>query len=137
MTIAAILLAALTLHVTGVAARTTSSSCGFVITAHVVEGGTQVTCLTSVQGYPAPRSTIRSRGTMTFKLRRGTIRARISVVQHFGANGSSARQELTGTITGGTRAYRGVHGTVSGGGTVVDTATSLGKLKLTYRLAFR
>lgn len=133
---AAVLLASLTLHVTGTAVRTTSSHCAFVITAHVVEGGTQVTCLTSVRGYPAPDATIRSSGTMTFHLRRGTIRTRVAVVQRFAANGSSARQTLTGTITGGTRAYRGVRGRISGGGTVVDTATSLRKLKLAYRLAF-
>ena len=131
------LLASLTLHVVGGATRTTSATCGFVITAHVVEGGTQVTCLTSVRGYPAPGATIRSSGTMTFRLKRGTIRARIAVVQRFGANGSSARQTLTGTITGGTRAYRGVRGTITGGGTVVDTALRLSKLHLTYKLVFR
>lgn len=131
------LLTSLTLHVAGGAARSTSATCGFVITAHVVEGGTQVTCLTSVRGYPAPHATIRSSGTMTFRLRRGTIRARIAVVQRFGANGSSARQTLTGTITGGTKAYRGVRGTITGGGTVVDTALRLSKLHLAYKLVFR
>jgi len=131
------LLVSLTLHVTGGAARTTSSHCGFVITAHVVEGGTQLTCLTSVRGYPAPGATIRSAGTMTFRLKRGTIRARVSVVQRFRANGSSAKQTLTGRITGGTRRYRGARGTISGGGTVVDTATRLSHLRLAYRLVFR
>lgn len=134
---AAVLLASLTLHVTGAATRTTPSTCGFLIAARVVEGGTQVTCLTSVRGYPAPGATIRSSGTMTFRLPRGTIRARVAVVQRFAANGSTARQTLTGTITGGTRAYRGARGTITGGGTVVDTATSLRKLKLAYRLVFR
>ena len=74
---------------------------------------------------------------MTFCLRRGTIRARIAVVQRFGANGSSARQTLTGTITSGTKAYRGVRGTITGGGTVVDTALRLSKLHLAYKLVFR
>jgi hypothetical protein len=94
--IAAALVAALTLHVTGPVTRTTSAACGFVIAAHVVEGGTQVTCLASVRGYPAPHATIRSAGTMTFRLRRGTIRARVAVVQRFGADGASARQTVTG-----------------------------------------
>lgn len=134
---AAVLLASLTLHVAGNAARTTSTDCGFVITAHVVEGGTQVTCLTSVRGYPAPGATIRSAGTMIFELKRGTIRAHVSVVQRFAANGSTARQTLSGRITGGTRAYRAVRGTITGRGTVVDTATRLSHLRLTYRLAFR
>ena len=137
MTIAALLLASLTLHVTGNATRTTSSHCGFVITAHVVEGGTQVTCLTSVRGYPAPGATIHSAGTMTFRSKGGTIRSRISVTQRFAANGSTARQTLTGRIVGGTRAYRGVRGTITGGGTVVDTETRLSHLRLTYRLVFR
>lgn len=131
------LLTSLTLHVAGGAARSTSATCGFVITAHVVEGGTQVTCLTSVRGYPAPHATIRSAGTMTFRLKRGTIGARISVVQRFAANGSTARQTLSGRITGGTRAYRGVRGTIAGGGTVVDTAVRLSHLRLRYRLVFR
>lgn len=135
--IAAALLAALTLHVTGPVTRTTSARCGFVIIAHVVEGGTQVTCLTSVRGYPAPNATIRSAGTMTFRLRRGTIRAHVAVVQRFGADGASARQTVSGTIVGGTRAYRGVRGTISGGGTLVDTATGLRRLRLAYRLALR
>jgi hypothetical protein len=33
---------------------------------------------------------------MTFRLRRGTVRARVAVVQRFGADGASARQTVTG-----------------------------------------
>ena len=135
--IAAVVLAALTLHVTAPVTRSASPSCEFVIVAKVVEGGSQRTCLTSVRGYPGADAVIHSSGTMTFTLKRGTIRARVVVTQRFDADGRTARQTLTGTITGGTRAYAGARGTVSGGGTLVDTASGLRNLKLLYRLALR
>jgi hypothetical protein len=90
MAVAAILIASLTLHVTGTASRGTSGACGFTVSAKVAEGGRQVTCLTSVRGYPGPGSVIRSAGTMTFVLSRGTIRTRVAITQRFAKNGSSA-----------------------------------------------
>jgi hypothetical protein len=132
----AALAAALTLHVTAPVTRSASLGCGFAITAHVVEGGTQRTCLTSVSGFPGPNVVMHSRGTMTFVLRRGAIRARIAVTQRFGVDGKTARQTLTGTITGGSGTYRGARGRITGGGTLVDTALGLSKLRLGYRLAF-
>jgi hypothetical protein len=123
------------LHVLGAAVRGSSGHCGFVISAAVREGGRQTTCLTEVRGYPAPRAVIHSSGTMTFTLRGGTIRARVSIVQRFAADGRTARQSVTGRILGGTRAYAGRHGTLTGGGTLVDTATRLDHLRLTFRLA--
>jgi hypothetical protein len=123
-------------HVDGKAARATSFACAFVVRAAVREGGTQVTCLTSVIGVPAPRAVIHSKGTMTFVLRRGTIRARVSVTQRFAADGVTATQSLTGTIVGGTRAYAGRHGRIRGGGTLRDSRAGLSRLRLTYRLVF-
>lgn len=136
MAVAALFVASLTLHVTGTAVRGTSGSCGFTISAKVVEGGKQVTCLTSVRGYPGPGAVIRSAGTMTFVLRRGTIRTRVAVTQRFGSDGTSARQTLTGRVVGGSGAYARAHGTIRGGGTLVDTGSALRRLRLTYRLTF-
>jgi hypothetical protein len=136
MAVAAILIASLTLHVTGTASRGTSGACGFTVSAKVAEGGRQVTCLTSVRGYPGPGSVIRSAGTMTFVLSRGTIRTRVAITQRFAKNGSSATQTLTGRIVGGAGAYAGARGKITGGGTLVDTSNALRRLRLTYRLTF-
>jgi hypothetical protein len=123
-------------HVVGPASRAPSFACAFVVRAAVREGGKQVTCLTSVVGVPAPRAVIHSKGTMTFLLRRGTIRARVSVTQRFAADGVTATQTLTGTIVGGTRAYAGARGTIRGGGTLRDSRAGLTRLRLAYRLVF-
>jgi hypothetical protein len=123
---------ALTLHVRATPARSSSARCAFVIVAPVVGGGRQTTCLTSVDGFPGPGAVIRSRGTMTFRLARGTIRARVSVVQRFRGDGVHARQTLTGTVVGGTRRYARARGTVSGGGSVVDRRDGLGRVSLVY-----
>jgi hypothetical protein len=127
---------ALTLHVHATPTRS-SARCAFVIVAPVVEGGRGTTCLTSVDGFPAPRSVIRSRGTMTFRLARGTIRARVAVVQRFRADGAHARQKVTGTVTGGTGRYAGARGTISGGGSVVDRRDGLGRVSLSYVVKIR
>jgi S-formylglutathione hydrolase FrmB len=126
----------LTLHVVGRAARSSTASCAFLISARVREGGRQVTCLTAVRGFPGPHSVIRSSGTMTFRLAQGTIRARVAVTQRFGANGASATQTLSGSIVGGSGRYAGVRGTMTGGGTLVDTRAALRSLELVYRLSF-
>jgi hypothetical protein len=128
---------AVAVHVVGAAERTSSSGCAFSIEARVAEGGRQLTCLVSVRGFPAPKATIHSAGTMRFVLRRGTIVARVAVTQRFTADGAHARQVVTGTVTGGTAAYAGAHGTIRGGGTLVDTATALRDLRLFYRIALR
>jgi hypothetical protein len=72
---------------------------------------------------------------MTFRLAAGTIRTKVAVTQRFGANGASAGQTVSGTVVGGTGRYAGARGTLSGGGTLVDTRTSLRALKLVYRLS--
>ena len=131
------LLLALTLHVTGTPTRTASARCQLVIVARVVEGGRQRVCLTEIDGFPAPNVTMHSRGTMSFALRNGTIRARVRITQRFGSDGRHAAQTTRGTIVGGTGRYRHARGTVTGSGTVVDTATRLTGVHLGYRLALR
>ena len=78
-----------------------------------------------------------SRGTMVFTLRNGTIRARVRITQRFRSDGRHARQTTTGTIVGGTGRYRRARGTLTGSGTVVDTATRLTNVRLAYHLAVR
>ena len=131
------LLLALTLHVAGTPTRTATARCQLVIVARVVEGGRQRVCLTEIDGFPAPNVTMHSRGTMTFALRNGTIRARVRITQRFRSDGRHAAQRTTGTIVGGTGRYRHVRGTLTGSGTVVDTATRLTNVRLGYRLAVR
>ena len=131
------LLLALTLHVAGSPTRTATARCQLVIVARVVEGGRQRVCLTEIDGFPAPNVTMHSRGTMTFTLRNGTIRARVRITQRFRSDGRHARQTTTGTIVGGTGRYRGARGTLTGSGKVVDTATRLRDVHITYPLAIR
>jgi hypothetical protein len=131
------LLLALTLHVAGSPTRTATARCQLVIVARVVEGGRQRVCLTSIDGFPAPNVTMHSRGTMAFVLRAGTIRARVRVTQRFRPDGRHAAQTTAGTIVGGTGRYQHARGTLTGSGTVVDTATRLTNVHLTYRLAVR
>lgn len=127
----------LQLHVDAIPARTTAGACVFVVRAPLREGGRTTTCLTSVVGFPAPRSTLRSAGTMTFQLRRGTLRVRIRVTQRFAPDGAHAVQTLVGTVVSGTGLYRGARGTARGGGSVVDRRGGLGRVHLTYRLVLR
>jgi hypothetical protein len=131
------LLLALTLHVTGSPTRTATARCQLLIVARVVEGGRQRVCLTEIDGFPAPNVTMHSRGTMTFTLRNGTIRARVRIMQRFRRDGRRAQQTTTGTIVGGTGRYRHARGTLTGSGTVVDTATRLTNVRLAYRLVVR
>jgi hypothetical protein len=131
------LLLALTLHVAGAPTRTATARCQLVIVARVVEGGRQRVCLTEIDGFPAPSVTMHSRGTMAFTLRAGTIRARVRITQRFRRDGRHAAQTTAGTILGGTGRYRHARGTVTGSGTVVDTATRLSDVHLAYHLAIR
>jgi hypothetical protein len=131
------LLLALTLHVAGSPTRTATARCQLVIVARVVEGGRQRVCLTEIDGFPAPNVTMHSRGTMAFTLRNGTIHARVRITQRFRSDGRHARQTTTGTIVGGTGRYRHARGTLTGSGTVVDTATRLTSVRLAYRLVVR
>jgi hypothetical protein len=124
----------LTLAVRGTPSRRATSACYFLIRAPVVGGGTQRTCLTAVDGFPAPRAVLRSRGWMEFVLRRGTLRVRVRITQRFGADGVRARQTVSGTVVGGTGRYAGARGTISGGGSVVDWARGLGPVDLRYTI---
>ena len=127
----------LRLHVDATPARSTAGACLFVIRAPVRGGGRSTTCLTSVDGFPAPRATLRSAGTMAFALPRGTVRARIHVTQRFAADGAHATQTRGGTVVGGCGRYRGARGVVRGGGSVVDRRGGLGPCLLSYRLVRR
>ena len=131
------LLLALTLHVAGSPTRTATARCQLVIVARVVEGGRQRVCLTEIDGFPARNVTMHSRGTMSFALRNGTIRTRVRITQRFRRDGRHAAQTTRGTIVGGTGRYRHARGTVSGSGTVVDTATRLTDVHIAYRLVIR
>ena len=131
------LLLALTLHVAGSPTRTATAQCQLVIVARLVEGGRQRVCLTEIDGFPAPNVTMHSRGTMSFALRNGTIRTRVRITQRFRRDGRHAAQTTRGTIVGGTGRYRHARGTVSGSGTVVDTATRLTDVHIAYRLVIR
>ena len=70
--------------------------------------------------FPAPNATMHSRGT-----------------QRFRADGRHAAQTTAGTIVGGTGRYRHARGTLTGFGTVMDTATRLSNVRLAYRLVMR
>jgi hypothetical protein len=85
-----------------------------------------------------PSGTIRSRGTMVFALRDGTVRARVRVTQRFRRDGRHAKQTTTtGTILGGSGRYRHARGTVTATGTVVDTAARLSDVRVVYRLVMQ
>jgi hypothetical protein len=124
-------------RVAGIPARRATETCLLFIRARIVGGGTQTTCLTKIDGFPDPGATIRSQGSMRFALPGGTIRARVSITQRFARDGAHAHQTLRGSITGGTGTYRQARGTVSGAGTVVDRALSLGPVNLRYALVLR
>jgi hypothetical protein len=127
----------LVLRVHATPSRSTSSRCAFVLSAPVVGGGTQRTCLTSVDGYPAPHGRTTATGTMTFELARGTLRVRVRVVQRFGPDGVHASQSVTGTVDGGTGRFRGAQGTLRGSGTVADRASRIGAVDLHYLVELR
>lgn len=128
---------ALTVHVRSTPVRTSAPKCVFLIRNAVVEGGTQTTCLRSVQGVPYAGSVVRSTGTMTFALGQGVLRVKITSVLHFGRDGIHASQQVAGTITEGSGAYRGARGSLTGSGTVVDGASGLGRVAATYRFVIR
>jgi hypothetical protein len=124
----------LILGVGGPATRTSRPPCVFVIRAAVRSGGTQQTCLTSIDGFPSPDATMHSRGTMTFALAHGTLALRVRITQRFAADAEHARQTVTGVVIRGRGAFAGAHGSLSGGGTVIDTRVALRIARLTYRL---
>jgi hypothetical protein len=74
---------------------------------------------------------------MAFVLPNGAIRTRVSIRQQFARDGVHAHQTLRGSIVGGTGIFRQARGTVSGTGTVVDRALSLGPVNLRYALVLR
>jgi hypothetical protein len=114
--------------------RHAANGCAFLVVAPLVGGGTQRTCITQVGGVPGPGVVMHSRGRMTFRLRKGSIRTRVKITQRFGSDGVHAHQTVRGSIVAGTRAFRGARGTVDGSGTVVDRASGLGRANLRYAL---
>jgi hypothetical protein len=128
----------LAIHLVGRATSTSSAGCFLRIAGKVEGGGSSVYCLRSFTGRPGPGATVHDSGTMTFTLPRGTITARVKVVQRFRRDGIHATQTLSGSVVGGTRAYRGARGAISGGGT--DTETTPGRIAssdLRYRVTLR
>jgi hypothetical protein len=122
-------------HVDTVPKRTAPAGCIFRIDAPLKEGGRTSTCLTSVEGFPSPLATMHSKGVMTFVLAAGAIRVRVAITQTFARDGEHATQTISGRVIGGTKRYAHAKGTLRGGGTVLDRRASLGRVRLTYRLA--
>jgi hypothetical protein len=114
--------------------RRSADGCAFLIHAALVNGGTQTTCISSLDGVPGPGVVMHSNGTMTFGLRNGSIRTRVRITQRFGPDGAHAHQTVRGSIVGGTRAYAAARGTISGRGTLIDRASGLGPVDLRYTL---
>ena len=127
----------LTVHVATTPTRASTSGCLFLIKNRVVEGGRQTTCLRTVDGVPYPGSVVKSRGTMAFTLEHGTIAARVLSVLRFGHDGVHAAQRVTGTVTGGSGAYRGVRGSLSARGTVVDRRARIGRVSVAYTFVLK
>jgi hypothetical protein len=114
--------------------RRPANGCAFLVSAPLVGGGKQTTCITHLDGVPGPGVVMHSRGRMTFRLKKGSIRARVRITQRFAPDGVHAHQSIRGSIAGGTRTYRGSRGTLGGGGTVVDRPGGLGPVDLRYTL---
>jgi hypothetical protein len=108
------------IRVTGSSESLAVGGCFIRIRSRVVGGGTETYCLERFSGAPGPRAVVRDSGVMTFALPRGTLRARVRIVQRFAVDGVHAKQSLTGEIVGGTRGYARAAGTISGGGTDVE-----------------
>lgn len=133
-----VVLVSVLLHVTGPASGATTPGCFLRLRAHVVGGGSMVYCLKTFRGMPGPGSTVHDAGTLVFVLPRGSIRARVSIVQRFASDGRHATQTLTGTVTGGSGAYKGARGTIRGGGSDLETAPGrIAASNLSYRVALR
>jgi hypothetical protein len=115
------------IHVIGAARGGETAGCFVKLTAHVAGGGTAITCLTEFRGSPGPGARVQVKGTITFKLPQRVLRARVLVVDRFGADGKHARQSLTGSLVGG--------GTIAGGGTFLeDPPGNVRASDLRYRL---
>jgi hypothetical protein len=112
--------------------RRPATGCIFAIRTPVVGGGTQMTCLQSIDRPPAPNARMHSRATTTFTLPGGILRARVRIVQRFEADGLHATQTTEGSIVGGTGQYRNARGSIRGHGSVVDRRDSLGRVHLSY-----
>jgi len=123
------------IHVTGPSSGMPTGACFLRIPGRIDGGGSSIYCLKSFRGRPGPGATVTDTGTMTFSLLRGTITARVEVVQRFGKDGKRARQVLHGTVVAGTRSYRNARGTISGGGTDVEVAPGqIARSDLRYRI---
>jgi hypothetical protein len=96
--------------VTGPSQSLAPRSCFVRIRSRVAGGGAETYCLERFSGAPGPRAVVRDSGVVTFRLPSRTIRARVHVVERFAADGTHARQTLTGTLVGAS-------GTITGGGT--------------------
>ena len=95
------------IHVEGPARSAETPACFLRLTAHIVGGGTAVTCLTRFDGAPGPNTVVRVEGTIAFHLPHRLLRYRVLIVDRFAVDGEHAAQRLTG---------KGI----SGGGTFVE-----------------
>lgn len=133
-----LLIAPILIHLAGPASSTPAVGCFLRIAGKVDGGGSSIYCLKTFAGRPGPGAVVHDSGTMIFVLPKGTLTARVKVVQHFLRDGMHATQTLSGTVVGGTGAYRGARGAISGGGTDTETAPGrIAKSDLRYRVLLR
>jgi hypothetical protein len=122
------------LRIDAIPTRHTVAACIFAIRAPIAGGGTETTCLQSIDRPPAPNATMHSKGTMTFAWPAGVLKAHVRIIQRFAADGVHATQSTDGTITGGTGPYRNAHGSIRGRGSVIDRRDRLGRVQLDYTI---
>jgi len=90
------------IQVEGPARSAETAQCFVQLTAHVVGGGTAVTCLTGFRGQPGPNALVRVQGTITFHLPHRLLRYRVLIVDRFAADGKHATERVSGKgISGG------------------------------------
>ena len=90
------------IQVEGPAKTTETPKCFLQLTAHVLGGGTAVTCLTGFRGQPGPYARVRLTGTITFHLPHRLLRYHVLIVDRFAADGKHATQRVSGKgIAGG------------------------------------
>jgi hypothetical protein len=134
----ALLTAPILIHLVGPATSTPTIGCFMRVAGKVEGGGRSLYCLKTFTGRPGPATTVRDSGTMIFSLPAGTLTAQVKIVQRFARDGKHATQTLSGTVIGGTGAYRDARGAISGGGTDTETAPGqIAKSDLRYRVLLR
>jgi hypothetical protein len=101
------------------------------------EIGTSRLCLQSVEFTCERVCTLRETGTLTNTLARGEIVVDVSFTYVFNESFSRALHSATGTVAGGTGAYEGASGRLSGGGPVRFDADFTAHPNLVYVIRVR